>query len=147
MRSCGAPYAAAFEHTLLPTDALTRSRWSAKPPLGAFLEKHRLAFEDRQRFLEARYLCLATFRPLLVAHRLRDTSVRELGKIFEHCIKFSLHVGSVRCGLRNLLVEFRGLLRFVLDILLHGCLEDLVLLGLPVILGGRGLLAGNDVCQ
>merc|ERR1719213_591065 len=77
--------------------------------------------------------------PFLVAHGFRNTPLRQFFKVLQHGVEFRLHVGAIRSGLSNRLVEFLGLFRLVFHILLHGYLEDLVLLRLSVVLGSRGL--------
>merc|ERR1719277_552624 len=122
-------------------------RHCAEPPHGAALDERGLALEDLQRLLESGDLGLEAGLPLLVSVRLLIALPVELREVIQRGVQLLLHARAVGGGLSDRLVEFSGLLRLVLDILVLRRLLDLILLGLRVVGSLRALLIGSHLRQ
>mmetsp|Transcript_68218 Transcript_68218/g.202990 ORF Transcript_68218/g.202990 Transcript_68218/m.202990 type:complete len:202 (+) Transcript_68218:82-687(+) len=116
-------------------------------PPRLLLNQGSLAFQDRERLLQAGQFCFTASLALLVGLRLRHALLVQCLEGLEHCVELLLHPGAVGAGLRDELVEVRRSLALILDILVLGRLLDGVLLGLGVVRGSCALLRGSGFGQ
>merc|ERR1719375_1386988 len=96
------------------------------PP--AALHERCLSFQDLEGLLQTSDLCSAATHALLISLRLCNASVFQFGVVFVDGRQ--LCVGSIAVGghLGNACIKVCVLLGLVLDVLLLGCLGDLILL-------------------
>merc|ERR1719221_1920327 len=121
----------------------TRRLRSDAPPERLALNEQGLAFEDGQRLFQSRYFGSAAVSTLGVSLWLRDAHVLEFRKVLQHGVQLLLRRRPIGGGLDHRLVEVGGLLRLILDILVLGCLLDLVLHGGRRVLGRGAVLCGG----